>query len=165
MSDVIRDEVVQALVAGEVFVFSRSIVGLAAADTDYSSFTTGSQAVMVDRRSYATSASNLLVRLWEGVSGNAGGTANPGVNRNRTPAALLIPQPATCLGGITPGALGTPVFSASFVDTNKVSGVFGDHEVDKIELAPNTTYVLGVTNNDAAAKDASWSFLMRRVSR
>lgn len=165
MNDVTRDEVVQATVAGEVFVFSAILAALASGTTNYTSFVTGSQPVMVDRRSYGTSASSLTVRLWEGVSGNTGGTPILGTNRNRTAQALLVPAPVTCLGAITPGALGTPIFTLNLVDTNQVSAAFGDPDTDKIELAPNTTYVLGVTNNDGAPKDAAWSFLMRRVAR
>jgi len=164
MSDVSRDEAVQATIKGEMFVYSNLITNLGATASTYASFVTGPYPVMVERRSYGTTADSLTVSLYEGATAT-GGTLNTGTNRDRTPSGLAMAEPQTCRIGVTPGALPAPLFTVMLEDTNKVNAVFGDPNTDKIRLAANTSYVLGITNNDAQARNASWSFLVRRLPR
>lgn len=165
MSDVIREDFVQATVAGEMFVYSSMITALGAGAVHYTAFRTGSYPVMIERRSYGTTADNIAIRLYEGVTAT-GGTLNPGTNRSRTPESLAMPEPQTCRVGVTPGALPTqPLFTLVLLSTNKVNASLGDASTDKIQLAANADYVLGVTNNDAQARDFTWSFAVRRLPR
>lgn len=164
MGDVSRDEAVQATIAGEMFVYSNIILSLAANATNYSSFRTGFFPVLVERRSYGASANSITVRLYEGVA-STGGTLIVGTNRDRTPGGLLMPEPQTVRTSVTPGTLNTPLFTLNLVDTNTVDAAFGDPNTDKIRLAAQTDYVLGLTNNDGQPRDLSWSFLVRRSPR
>ncbi len=76
-----------------------------------------------------------------------------------------MPEPQTCRIGVTPGALPTPLFTLVLLSTNKVNASLGDASTDKIQLAANADYVLGVTNNAAQARDFTWSFAVRRLPR
>lgn len=164
MADVIRDEAVQATISGEMFVYSNMVSALAAAGVNYTSFRTGPYPVLIERRSYGTTADSLTIRLYEGAT-STGGTLLAGTNRNRTAFALTVPEPQTARTGVTPGALPAPLFTLMLVSTNKVNTALGDPGTDKIELSPNTDYVLAITNNDASPRDATWSFQVRRISR
>jgi len=164
MADVIRDDAVQATIAGEMFVYSNMISALASAATTYASFRTGPYPVLIERRSYGTTADSLTVRLYENAS-STGGTLNPGTNRSRTAEGLAMPEPQTCRVNVTPGALPSALFTLMLLSTNKVNASLGDPGTDKIQLAANMDYVLGITNNDAQARDATWSFAVRRLPR
>ncbi len=91
MSDVIREDFVQATVAGEMFVYSSMITALGAGAVHYTAFRTGSYPVMIERRSYGTTADNIAIRLYVGVTAT-GGTLNPGTNRSRTPSPWPCPS-------------------------------------------------------------------------
>jgi hypothetical protein len=164
MSDVIRDDAVQATIAGEMFVYSNVVTALAGGATNYSSFRTGPYPVLIERRSYGTTANSITIALYEGAS-STGGTPVIGTNRDRTALGLSTPEPQTCRVGVTPGALPAALFTLRLDATNTVNAAFGDPNTDKIRLAANTDHVLGITNNDGAAKDVSWSFLVRRLPR
>lgn len=166
MSDVNRDEAVQATIAGEMFVYSNLVSALAAGATQHTAIRIGAAPLLVERRSYGTTASSITVNFYENTPANAGGTSITGTNRNRTPGGLLMPEPQTVRYGVTPsGALPPPLFTLNFLDTNKVSASFGDPNTDKIELAAGMDYLFSVTNNDAQARDFSWSWLVRRIAR
>ena len=166
MSDVMRDEAVQATIAGEMFVYSNLVSALAAGATQYTAIRIGGAPLLVERRNYGTTASSITVNFYENAPANAGGTPIVGTNRNRTPGGLLMPEPQSVRYGVTPsGALPSPLFTLNFSDTNKISAAFGDPNTDKLELAANTDYLFAVTNNDASPRDFSWSWLVRRIAR
>ena len=156
-----RDELVQAVIDGQMFVYS-DIVNLAPGAVAYAGFLTGSQPVMVDRRTYGSTLKDVTIRFYENTT-FTGGTPLAGTNRDRTMIGITMPEPQAVSKGITPGTLPAPLFQVRLLDANVLAATFGDLNDDRIRLAKLTSYVLSVTNNDTATADFSWAFLVRSL--
>lgn len=156
-----RDELVQAVIDGQMFVYS-DVVNLAPGAVTYVGITTGSQHVMIDRRSYGSTLKDVTVRFYENTT-YTGGTTLAGVNRDRTMNGLTMPEPQAVRTGITPGTLPAPLFQIRLLDANVIATTFGDVDDDRIRIAKLTSYVLSITNSDTVAADFSWSFLVRSL--
>ena len=155
-----RDELVQAVIDGHLFVYS-DVVNLPAGQTTYVGILTGLQPVMVDRRSYGTSLKDVMVCLYEGVT-FTGGVVLSGTNCDRTAYGVAMPEPQIVKTGVTPGALPTPLFRIRLLDANVTPEVSRVND-DRIRIARLTSYVMSVTNNDSVLADFAWSFLVRSL--
>lgn len=131
--------------------------------THYVGWITGDLPVLVLDRAFATTADSCTFQLYRATTWS-GGSNVLGQIRNRNDLfwqnASRVPL-ATANGGVTATPSAANLMSSLTLAIAKRSTSVGSNGIT-IVLAPSTSYVLAITNNDAAAKDADFAALLVR---
>jgi hypothetical protein len=137
-------------------------VNVGAGATVYVGFTTGDKGAIIHDRAFDTEGADTLFTLYRGTS-YTGGVAYTLANRNdrwwavtdRRPmtdvktGVIAVPSPANAMGSIRLWSTGAPAVNIA-------------SESNHIILAPNSSYVVAITNNDAGAQDCAMSLVLMR---
>jgi hypothetical protein len=151
---------IDILVAGELWTYSQGTPAVAAAGTAKIGILTGAQPVLVLSRLYESTGNALGIKLYKQTF--TGGAA-PTNAYNRNQAITGPVQPASVLAGVT-FTPNTPVIVAAVnADSAANNARLSRGDDDPLLLAANTSYVLELTNNDAAAETLTVEINLRRL--
>lgn len=134
---------------GVIFTASRLASAVAAGANTDSTFTTGAKPVVLFARNVDRSGSGVSAQIFESPTFSGGAAAVAySTNRNMTVASTV-----TLLTGVTTTVTGTQVTATSYAIGNSSNQGQGGQAVigEMVYLKPNTTYLLRLTNLDAAA--------------
>lgn len=134
---------------GVIFTASRLVSAVASGANTDSTFTTGAKPVVLYERNVDRSGSGVSAQIFEAPT-TSGGTSAVAYSTNRN---MTITPTVTLLTGVTTTATGTQVTATSYAIGNASNQGQGGQAVlgELVYLKPNTTYLLRLTNLDAAA--------------
>lgn len=138
---------------GAIFTASRLVTAVGAGANSDSTFTTGAKPVVFYARNVDRSGSGVSAQIFEAPT-TSGGSAVTVYSTNRN---MVVASTVTILAGVTTTATGTQVAATSYAIGNaSVLGQGGQAVLGELlYLKPNTTYLLRLTNLDAAAENIS----------
>lgn len=142
---------VNATRGSAIFTASRLASAVAAGANTDSTFTTGAKNVILYARNVDRSGSGVSAQIFESPT-TTGGTAVTSYNTNRD---KVVASTVTILSGVTTTATGTQIAATSYAIGNASNQGRGGQAVlgELLYLKANTTYLLRLTNLDAAAEN------------
>ena len=143
---------------GNLFMVGRRSVGQPAGSENDFLIKTGAKALLLSLEVAPEPGANFLVEFYEAPTITADGAATALCNMNRVSDRTLL---TTCFSAPTVTAPGNLLFNC--VGTVDL-GSGGTHHNGLWVLAPNTKYLLRMTNTGGAAADCGYSLQMHELS-